>query len=295
MLSPRSGGQDRRGAVPRKTGPHGVAPVQVAFLGTGNLAQRVVEACLRDSILRPDSFVVTARRPQRIRELADLGWRVEDNLTAVAEASTIVVGVQPAEIAPLLAEVRPRLGPEKLLVTLTGGATPSALAPYLPPGTRLVCASMHGYTRARGLIALCASQAAGAEDLARVRLLVGPIANEFMDVTEAQLDAVAVFYGCLGAQFFLFVEGVLQGARFAGVAPALARDLALAAVASCVDEMRLTEEHPAVLRDSSCTPGGLAVAGIQVLERRGARSAVADAMAEIMARVRALQAKPADP
>ena len=76
----------------------------------------------------------------------------------------------------------------------------------------------------------------------------------------------------------MLIEAMADG----GVQNGLSREDALILAAKTVEgaaRMVLdTEEHPAVLKDRVCSPGGTTIDGVAALERGGFRSAVLDAV-----------------
>ncbi len=58
-----------------------------------------------------------------------------------------------------------------------------------------------------------------------------------------------------------------------------ALELAAETVRGAAEMVLLTQEHPAVLKDRVASPAGTTMAGLQVLEQRGLRGTLIDAVA----------------
>ena len=67
--------------------------------------------------------------------------------------------------------------------------------------------------------------------------------------------------------------------------------LAVQTVLGAAALVRSTREHPAVLRDKVCSPGGTTIAGMKVLEELGFRNAVMEAVRQASRRARELGGK----
>jgi pyrroline-5-carboxylate reductase len=126
---------------------------------------------------------------------------------------------------------------------------------------------------ARGMIALSSSaetKEADVEALERILSQSGLIDR----VEEKYMDAVTALSGSGPAFAYLFIEALADG----GVRAGLPRDKALRyaartvlGAAAMVEE---TGQHPGVLKDAVCSPGGTTIAGVSALEDRAFRGAV---------------------
>src|SRR4051794_11848686 len=111
---------------------------RVAVIGTGKIGELVLSGLLRAG-WPASQLLATARRPERGAELAErYGVRVVDNLTAVEEAEVLAVAVKPQDAGALLDEIRAKIPPDKLVVSLCAGLPTSFFAARLPEGTPVV-------------------------------------------------------------------------------------------------------------------------------------------------------------
>ena len=96
-------------------------------------------------------------------------------------------------------------------------------------------------------------------------------------VDEKLLSVVTAASGSSPAFVYMFIEALADGVVRFG----MPRDKAYAFVAQTVlgsAKMVLeTKEHPGLLKDNVCSPGGTTIAGVAVLENKGFRSAVMEA------------------
>jgi pyrroline-5-carboxylate reductase len=84
------------------------------------------------------------------------------------------------------------------------------------------------------------------------------------------------------------VEALSDGGVKAGLPRPLALALAVETLAGTAALLEQTGEHPAQIKDRVSSPGGTTIAGLAVLEQRGVRGAIIDAVVAATARAREL-------
>ena len=200
-----------RGA-PQRSRP---AREKVAFLGAGTLVEHLLEGAFSAGSLEPRDVVCTTRRPERAATLRARGLTVLSNTEAVELADRVVLGVRHADLAALLAEVRPRLE-GKSLISLVMGVPLDALE-QAAPGARVVrVATSLGIAAARGLSALTPGPLATPGDMAFCRALFGPLGG-VIEVAEDELNSFNAVNGAGPALVAAFAQAVALAAREVGV------------------------------------------------------------------------------
>ena len=101
------------------------------------------------------------------------------------------------------------------------------------------------------------------------------IANE---VSESMIDAVIGVSGSSPAYVFMFIEAMADAAVADGMPRAQAYRFAAQAVLGSAKMVLETGKHPGELKDMVCSPKGTTIEAVRVLEEKGLRSAVFEAM-----------------
>ncbi len=272
--------------------------IQISCIGSGNMGGALMKAASR--VLGAGGIALTdADRGRAASFAAEIGAvHLRTNREAALEGRFVVLAVKPQvaptvlkEIAPLLRE-RSARGNPAILVSIVAGLSVSAMRTWLAQGAALPgggaeTAPASGGTVqsiirlmpntpalvARGMIALSSSaetEEADVEALERILSQSGMIDR----VEEKYMDAVTALSGSGPAFAYLFIEALADG----GVRAGLPRDKALRyaartvlGAAAMVEE---TGQHPGVLKDAVCSPGGTTIAGVSALEDRAFRGAV---------------------
>ena len=261
-----------------------------SFIGTGNMGGALARAAVRT--LPPETVFLSNRTASKARTLAgELGCACGPVERAAREGKYIFLGVKPQMMGDLLSEIAPILAERTdrfLLVTMAAGLTMAridAMAGGGYPVIRIMpntpCAVGEG-------VILCDAN----------EMVTGEELREFMDamsgagvidrLEEKLIDAGSAVSGCGPAFVCLLLEALADG----GVACGLPRQKALLYAAQMVKGTAAlqiqTGDHPGVMKDAVCSPGGSTIAGVRVLEERGFRGAAMDAVIAAVEKTREL-------
>ena len=97
-------------------------------------------------------------------------------------------------------------------------------------------------------------------------------------IPERLIDAVVTVSGSSPAYVFMMIEAMADAAVADGMPRAQAYKFAAQAVLGSAKMVLETGKHPGELKDMVCSPAGTTIEAVRVLEERGFRSAVFEAM-----------------
>ncbi|WP_306212089.1 pyrroline-5-carboxylate reductase [Actinoplanes sp. RD1] len=265
----------------------------IAVIGAGKIGELVVSGLLRAG--RPaDQILVTARRAERGKELADrYGVRVVDNATAVAEADILAIAVKPQDAGTLLDEVGPQVPAGKLIVSLCAGLPTSFFAARLPGGTPVVRVMTNTPALVdQAMTAISAGPHATGEHLAIAEEMFQPLGSTIR-VPESQQDAVTALSGSGPAYFYLLVEAMIDAGILLGLPRQVAHELIVQTAIGSAVMLRDSGEHPVKLREAVTSPAGTTISAIRELENHGVRAALLAALEAARDRAREIAAQSA--
>ncbi len=250
----------------------------LAVIGTGNMGGAVVRAVCRGT--EPSEVCIANRTPEKARRLAEeCGCVMSQSGAAAARgAKYVLLGVKPGDVTPALEEIAPILTDEQVIISMVSGVTAQEIHRALGRGNRVVrvlpntpCAIGKGVM----LIVPCFDmEREMADELCDLFSGCGLVG--FTD--EAHADAGMVIEGCTPAFAYMFIEALADGAVHTGLSREQATQWAAQAVAGAAAMVLESGRHPGRLKDEVCSPGGVTIEGVRVLERRGFRGAVTDAV-----------------
>jgi pyrroline-5-carboxylate reductase len=252
----------------------------VAFLGSGRMGEALVSGLIRSGGRSADEIVVTARREERARELAErYGVSATiSNPEAVGRAEVIVLMVKPQDMEALLEQIASSVTPEQLVVSFAAGIRTSFVEKRLAPDVPVV--------RVMSNVAVLVDEAMSvvapgshAEDkhLAVAEELLGYV-GKVLRLKETHLDAITATSGSGPAYFFLLAEAMIEACILLGLSRDVATDLIVQTMLGSAKMLRDTGKHPVELREMVTSPGGTTIAAIRVLEETGVRAAFLNAI-----------------
>ncbi|MFM8735273.1 MAG: pyrroline-5-carboxylate reductase [Pirellulales bacterium] len=262
----------------------------VAMIGGGQMALALAEGFYRAGLLEPAAIIVHDPSPQACERLASRlpGVRFADTPVAAATSAPIVfLAVKPQQAAEACHGFAGRLRPDAVLVSIVAGLSTTSLASLA--GTPRVIRVMPNTPSlvGRGVSVVCRTPEVPAEVAGRVLALLAAVGHVH-EADESLMNAVTGLSGSGPGFVALLVEALADGGVKAGLPRALAMSLAVETLSGTAALLEQTGEHPAQIKDKVSSPGGTTIAGLAVLEQRGVRGALIDAVVAAAARAKEL-------
>lgn len=260
------------------------------FIGTGNMAGALVRAAVKCAAAE-DILLANRTRKKAERLAAELGCRATDNETAARTADMIFLGVKPQMMPQMLGQIAPILRARKerfVLVSMAAGLSIAQIQ-SMAGGDYPVIRIMPNLAASvgEGVIFYTAGAAVSAEETEAMLALFAK-AGRCYPLAEELFGAGSAIAGCGAAYVSLFVEALADGGVSCGLPRAVATECAEQMLFGAAKLLLAGGEHPAVVKDKVCSPGGTTIQGVRALERAGFRSAVIEAVTAAYEKDRAL-------
>jgi len=207
------------------------------------------------------------------------------------DASVILLAVKPYQVAEVLRAIAPSLGPEKLLLSLAAGVRLDSLK--RDSGGRCPVIRVMPNTPAlvgQGIFGLCFADDISIEQREQARWLFSGLGRT-VELPESKMNAFTALSGSGPGYIFHFMESLAEAGVSAGLDRRDSQAIVLALLKGCAIMAEETDLHPAVLREQVSSPAGTTIAGLNHLDRCGARGQIVDAVLAAMARSEALEGK----
>jgi pyrroline-5-carboxylate reductase len=240
----------------------------------------------------PSILVVEPSAERRAALARDMGvTALAEADASLARAAVVVWAVKPqafhAAAAPCAAHVAGALH-----VSVMAGIPCSTIA--AATGSRRIVRAMPNTPAliGEGIAGVYATRDVGPADRALADRLLAPTGERVWFEEEATLDAVTALSGSGPAYVFLLLEAMTEAGLGVGLAEDASRRLALQTLAGAARLAQRSDHSAAELRRQVTSPGGTTEAALRVLEARGVREAVVDAVRAARDRAHALGAPP---
>ena len=245
--------------------------MKMGFIGCGNMATAMIQGIVKKGAASPGEVMATARSEatrKKIRE--ELGILLgENNSQAAAFADILFLAVKPRYYEEVIREIRDSVREETLVVSIAPGKTLDWLEEQFEKPVKLI--------RAMPNTPAMVGEGMTGEELERVRTVCGSFGLA-RQVTEDLMDVVTSVSGSSPAYVFLLIEAMADGAVADGMPRDAAYEFAAQAVLGSARMVLETGLHPGVLKDMVCSPGGTTMEAVRVLEEKGLRSSIIEAM-----------------
>ncbi len=242
----------------------------VGFCGSGNMAA----AMARGLAGEVNGMLFSDSGSGRAAELArELGGEAASNAEVGKRADLVVLAVKPAK----LTEAAAALGDAKSVVSLLGATSLQTVQQALP-GAEVARVMPNVAVEVRRGV-LCLAGFVRPE----IRRLLETLGH-LVELADADFDAATAVMGCAPAYLALAVEAIAEAGAADGLDPALARELVVETAVGTAELLR--ERDPAAVRGAVASPGGSTEAGLEALDREGARGAFEAAVRASLERMR---------
>ena len=257
-----------------------LARATIATVGSGVMAGAIIAGLLRDHVVESGQIVASHPRVDRREALERLhGIRTLDsNAAAVEGADVVLLGIKPQMLGRVGREIRGRLRPGQLVISVLAGATTRALMGHL--GHREVVRSMPNTPAqlGKGMTVWYATPETSPAQREQAGALLSALGHQ-IEVDDERLVAMATAVSGTGPTYvFLVMEALIDAAVHLGFARHIAHDLVIETLEGSTLFAKQSGMHPAQLRNMVTSPGGTSAAALHELESGRLRTVLSEAV-----------------
>jgi pyrroline-5-carboxylate reductase len=209
--------------------------------------------------------------------------------TVIRASDVVIIAVKPQQLASAFSSLTCALEP--LYVSICAGVTLNRLEEVISSDARITrvmpnLPAMVG----EGASGFCSNSKCRPTDSDLVKKIFSAVGAVAEQVSESLMDVVTAVSGSGPAYILLLIDAMADAA----VKEGMPRDIALRLAAqTCVGAGKMVlaggdANHPGVLKDKICSPGGTTIAAVTALEEHGFRAAAIAAVSAAAEKSRSL-------
>lgn len=252
---------------------------KIGIIGVGNIGSAIIRGILKTAgRVSPKSIVVCdidKKKSQAIsRELSVIS--ASGNAELFSQSDIIILAAKPHGIEGILKEI---VGSQsgKLIISAAAGIKTSRIEKMLPMAVVRAMPNMPALL-GEGMIAISAGRFAEEKELQLAETIFSAI-GETVRINEDLMDTVTAVSGSGPAYFFLMMEALVEAGVAGGLSPQVAHQLVAQTAYGSAKMAKEAGKEPFLLRGEVTSPGGTTAAGIAVLEKKGFKDILAEAVA----------------
>lgn len=252
----------------------------IGFIGAGNMGRAIIGGIIKSKIAMPREIIASDKNAdalENLKETFDIQI-IQDNIKVAECCDIIFLSVKPQFLYTVIDEIKKNVKKDAVIVSIAAGqsiekielafAKKIKLVRVMPNTPALVGESMS---------ALTPNQNITKEDFIPVMKIFESMGKAEL-VSEHLMDAVTAVSGSSPAYVFMLIEAMADAAVNAGMTRSSAYNFAAQSVLGAAKMVLETGLHPGELKDMVCSPGGTTIEAVKVLEEKGFRASIMDAM-----------------
>ncbi len=258
-------GQKRKSKFPRN----------IAILGAGNIGRAIANGLVYSGGYRPSQVYLTRRQVEALENFKKRGFPVTaDNAAAVTDCKTILITVQPGQLAGLLDSIRPAIQPRQhLILSAVTGVWIAEISAELGNSTPIIRIMPNtAVAIGQSMTCLAANGRHGRALKAATRLFEK--VGRTLTIDEEHMTAATALCACGVAFFLRSIRAASQGGIQIGFNADDALQMAAQTARGAASLLLESNVHPESEIDRVTTPRGCTIAGLNRMEHAGFSSAM---------------------
>lgn len=236
---------------------------RIAILGTGSMGGAILAGLLKSGF-DPNQISVTTKSAESADRLTDelgvLSFAMENgedaNQMAVAGANVVLVGVKPAQVVEVLADVADTLNDNALVISVAAGVTTAVMEAVLPEDVGVVRAMPNTPALiGRGMTGIAAGARATDWAIDTTKELFETV-GKVLVIEESRIDALTAISGSGPAYVFYLIEKLTEAAKHQGFSDSEAALLVNETFLGAAELVSSSQKSPAELRKQVTSPNG---------------------------------------
>ena len=264
----------------------------IGFIGCGNMAQAMIGGMIKSGSVSPQELIVSNRSNEKLEVIAQYGVKTTmDNQAVAMKAEILIIAAKPHQYREIIVEIKPYMLPDTIVVSIAAGLTIDTLEGYFGESVKLIRTMPNTPAFVmEGMTAIMPNRRVTPEEIGQISTLFSTF-GETEIIDESLIDAFIAVAGSSPAYVYMMIEAMADGAVRAGMPRDKAYRFAAQAIKGSSSMVLETSNHPGVLKDAVCSPGGTTIEAVSTLESTGFRGSILKTMENCVEKSRKMAKK----
>jgi pyrroline-5-carboxylate reductase len=254
--------------------------LSIGFVGAGNMATAMIKGIIKNEIIPPDSVHIYDPDKNKLMSFIRQVQATPENSNQelVEKCKVIFLAVKPNVYDDVLVEIKNKLRPDHILVSIAAGISSDYVNEKIDRRCKVIRIMPNTPALVgEGMFAVSKNHELDEYEYTIINRILESV-GKVEEVDEKLMNAVTAISGSSPAYVFMFIEALVDGAVLMGMKREQAYRMAAQAVLGSAKMILESGEHPGVLKDMVCSPGGTTIEAVFSLEKKGFRGAIMEAV-----------------
>lgn len=253
--------------------------MKIGFIGTGNMGSAMMGGLVSSGMVDSSNVMASDIFQAALDRISDeLNIATSTNNRDVVDfADVLFLAVKPQYLAGAIDGIKDMDFSNKIVVSIAAGQSLEKLTSLFGKELKLIRVMPNTPALVGEAMSALSPNELVSEEEAEMVLHLFESFGKAEIVPEKLQDAVVGISGSSPAYVYMFIEALADGAVAEGMPRAQAYKFAAQAVLGSAKMVLETGEHPGVLKDAVCSPGGTTIEAVAALEALGFRNAIIEA------------------
>ena len=251
----------------------------IGVIGTGKMGSALIRGLLKEKLVNPDQILAYDISYEVLMDLVeDTGINAALNNQQIVEQSDIIfICVKPQVFVTTLQKLQIVFTSDQLVISIVAGIPLSTIEKLTGNARCIRIMPNMPFQVGEGAAGYSLGTRNDNRDSEIVEIVFSSLGKVFQ-FPEYLLDAVTGLSGTGPAYVFVFIEALADGGVLAGLPRREALILSAQTVMGAAKLLLEQNIHPGILKDAIMSPGGTTASALQLMEARGFRSILIDAV-----------------
>ncbi|TKC05045.1 pyrroline-5-carboxylate reductase [Pedobacter frigoris] len=247
----------------------------IAILGSGNIGVSLAKGLIKADYALPSQITLTRRNISNLSVLAEQGFVISaDNSAVVGNADIVVLAVLPQQLNQLLEQIRPSVDAKKqVFISVASGVSCADIRSKLGEDVQVIRA-MPNTAIAIGQSMTCVATDHATKDNVEEVIRMFETVGSVVKINEDLMTSATALCACGIAFFLRAIRAASQGGVEIGFHADEALKMAVQTAKGAADLLLQMQSHPEQEIDKVTSPKGCTIAGLNEMEHNGFSSSL---------------------